>query len=485
MMSLRPVALPGLCLLLTATTTLFSQCSRDVGGPETTPDRAAVGTAFVGEPVRLLISGSMLGRLEPCGCASGQLGGLARRMQHIGERRSYDVLLEGGNLVEGHTELDVLKLFTAAQVLNGMQHPYDALGVGPKDLQLPLDEWSAFLAGAPVAAADLESTRDDWPGRAFVEKDVRGQKVRIASFTLSLPAALQVEDAPVRLLPPAAAWQRALAGVEQATLRILMLHGTDTTARALVPTLSPPPDLVICCDDGHVEPASQAERIGAVPMVFAGIRGRVLLEVSLLRAPDGPQVACDLVPLAGSKTLPGGGGDPDVRAVLLAHREQVKADGILEKMARELPTPNGAAYVGSETCRACHPTAYDAWAKTRHFQAWDTLVTAEADPKRYGWPVTHYPDCVGCHVVGYREQTGFVSADETPQLAGVGCERCHGPGSDHIQNPAGKPMGMHGGTPASVLCIQCHDFEQSPEFVYAAKWALIEHGREPKPAEPK
>lgn len=477
MMHFRPVVVPALCVLLTATTTLFTQCTEKARTGHATKAAAA---STIGEPVRLLISGSMLGRLEPCGCASGQLGGLARRMQHIGERRSYDVLLEGGDLVDGNSELDVLKFFTAVQVLTGMQHPYDALGVGPKDLQLPLDEWSAFLAGAQVTAADLESSREDWPARPFVEKDVRGQLVRITSFTLSLPKSLQVDDAPVRLLPPTAAWQRALAGVGEQTLRILMLQCNDTTARALVPTLTPPPDLVVCCDEGHLEPASEVEHIGTVPMVFAGIRGRVLLEASLLRAPNGPQVAIDLVPLAGSKTLPGGGGDPDVKAVLLSHRNQVKQDQVLEHLARQTPTASGAAYVGSENCRTCHPTAYEAWTKSHHFHAWETLQKAEADPKRYGWPVTHYPDCVGCHVVGYGEQTGFVSFDETPQLAAVGCERCHGPGSDHLQNPNTNKMGILGGQAASVLCTHCHDFEQSPDFVYTDRWAKIQHGREPK-----
>lgn len=477
MMPFRPAALPILWLLLTVATTC-TQCTDDAGGRPHTLGAVAVPP---GDPIRLLISGSMLGRLEPCGCASGQLGGLARRMQHIGERRSYDVLLEGGDLVDTHTALDVLKFYTAVQILTGMQHPYDALGVGPKDLQLPLDELCAFLGGAPVTAADLESQREDWPAQPFVEKDVRGQKVRITSFSLSLPPALQVDDAPVRLLPPIDAWQRALAGCDAATLRILMLQGSDTVARALVPTLSPAPDLVVCCDDSHLEPTDRAERIGEVPMVFAGIRGRVLLEVSLRRTGDGAQVACELVPLAGSKTVPGGGGDPDVKAFLLSHREQVAQDDVLEQMARQLPTPNGAAYVGSETCKACHPTAYEAWTKTAHFHAWDTLVKAEQDPKRYGWPVTQYPDCVSCHVVGYREQTGFVTAEETPQLAGVGCERCHGPGSDHLQNPANNRMGLHAGTPASVLCVQCHDFEQSPDFLYSDRWAKIQHGREPQP----
>ena len=93
--------------------------------------------------------------------------------------------------------------------------------------------------------------------------------------------------------------------------------------------------------------------------------------------------------------------------------------------------------------------------------------------------MTAYPDCVGCHVVGYREQTGFVSFADTPDLANVGCERCHGPGSDHVQNPGQKRYGLHGGVAASVLCSQCHDFEQSPNFLYGDRWPAIQHGREP------
>lgn len=481
MIPCRPVAALGLCLLLTAATSLTQCTGERLTDTAATPARVPA----LGEPVRLLVSGSMHGRLEPCGCASGQLGGLARRRQHIGERRSYDLLLEGGDMVVDHDELAVLKFFTAVQVLTGMAPTYDALGVGPKDLQLPLDEWSMFLGGAPVVACDLESTREDWPAQPFVEKDVRGQTVRVTGMTLSLPAALQVDDAPVKLLPPADAWRRALEGAAPETLRILILHGSDTAARALVPTLEPAPDLVVCCDDQHVEPAAQAEPVGSSKMVFGGIRGRVLLEVSLARSADGPVVDCELVPLAGSKTLPGGGGDPDVKQVLLAHREQVKQDEVLEHLARQRPTPNGAAYIGSETCKGCHPGAWDAFAASKHAHAWETLEKAEADPQRYGWPVTHYPDCVSCHVVGYREETGFVSHEQTPHLAGVGCERCHGPGSDHIQNPAQNRLGIHGGVQASLLCVQCHDFEQSPDFVYDQRWAVIRHGREPGQIAPK
>jgi hypothetical protein len=427
----------------------------------------------------LLVSANMVGRLEPCGCASGQLGGLARRVQYIGERRSHDLLLEGGNLVAGTTPLDLEKYATAITVLASMQHAYHALGVGQHELHLPLDEWAAYATGAPYVASDLDSTHEAWPAKPFVQREVRGRVVRIASLTLSLPEALRGDDAPVRLLPPAQGWQRALADAPDDAWRLLFVHGSDQTTRALVPTLTPAPHLVICCDDGYVEPTGRAELVGGVPVVFPGIRGRILQDITLYRLPQGPRAQVDLVPLQGSLTVPGGGGDPDVTQVLLQHREQVKASGLLAAMAGQEKTPNGSSYIGSQSCAGCHPTAFQAYAGSKHFHAFETLQKAEQDPKRYGWPVTHYPDCVDCHVVGYGEQTGFVSPEQTPHLLGVGCERCHGPGQAHATSNGQQKLGLIGGVTKSMLCTQCHDFEQSPNFQYNERWPLIQHGREP------
>jgi mono/diheme cytochrome c family protein len=181
----------------------------------------------------------------------------------------------------------------------------------------------------------------------------------------------------------------------------------------------------------------------------------------------------------------------------------------------------GAHYVGSQACQSCHRDIYDRWKQTRmanvvrdpheHPDAIapdltkpDPLVTFTKDDiafvygsrwkqryfKKVGddyfplpaqWDFTHqkwapyfvkngadwwstlYPPdnmqrptgplCDGCHSVGYDIETRKVAEWN------VGCERCHGPGSEHVAhqgrpniiNPA-KLDYVH----ANDVCIQCH-----------------------------
>ena len=63
------------------------------------------------------------------------------------------------------------------------------------------------------------------------------------------------------------------------------------------------------------------------------------------------------------------------------------------------------------------------------------------------------PLCDGCHSVNYNIQT------KQPTEWNVGCERCHGPGGDHVRDP--KPANIINPArldyvPATDTCIQCH-----------------------------
>jgi len=497
-MNLPRLSTASCSAIFAATLCLFAQCAKEPSAstpasaqPTHTPNGAAPVAAapakqdppvILGERIHVLVSGSMEGKLEPCGCASGQLGGLPRRMTYVQEVHGADLLLEGGGLVGGASALDQEKAFTAVEVLFGMPMRYDALGISAEDLALPLETWGQYLAAyaAPIVASDLEPLATELKPLPFVEKDVRGTKVRVASLTMRLPDALaKAEPQPLRLLSPADGYARGMKDAAESTLRVLMVHADPDRVRALVKELSPRPDLVVGITDAVHEPPSQPTMVGDVPVVFPGIRGRFLVDLRFGRTQGGAAIPhYEPVPLRASETKPLAGQDPAVREVLRKHRVFVAEEKLREKMANQKPLDGGLSYVGNARCGECHAEDYALWQNTKHGRAWDTLARAEKDPARYGWPVTQYPDCVSCHVVGYGDASGFVNPETTEQLANVGCERCHGAGSAHSAAPATSRMGKVGGGTPSVVCTQCHDFEQSPDFDYTKRWPIIEHGKQ-------
>lgn len=418
--------------------------------------------------VRLRLSGQLEGYLEPCGCASAQLGGLARRSFMIQQDRNFDLLIEGGNLATGNTILDEFKIMTFLQVLGNKATSYHALGIGPKDLELGAEGLAGFLANQPVPAlsSDLRPAEgEQWPLRAYVEHQVGNTTVRIAALTLRSP------NQDFTLLSPEQAWQAGMEGVDPATLRVLLVHGSEGDARAQA-GLRPTPDLLVSIGASHAEPPSTFDVVNGVPLVFPGIHGRFLLDVTLVRAHGKPEIrAYRPIPLTGSRTAKGAMEDKDVRSLILQHRFDVREYGIREELAERLPRRSEATYIGSETCAACHPAAGQVWRESKHGHAWQTLVDAETSG-RYDWPVTFYPDCIACHVVAYGEKGGFINPEKTPRLMDVGCEQCHGPGSEHVRMAGKHSLGPVG----PRLCMTCHTYEQSPDFDYGERWKMIEHG---------
>src|SRR5581483_9979639 len=87
-------------------------------------------------------------------------------------------------------------------------------------------------------------------------------------------------------------------------------------------------------------------------------------------------------------------------------------------------------YVGSAACKDCHPTAFKVWTGSKHSAAYATLAAAKNPSLR-----EYDAECIVCHTVGFRFQSGFANAKDTPRLKDVGCESCHGPGEAHVRRP--------------------------------------------------
>ena len=114
--------------------------------------------------------------------------------------------------------------------------------------------------------------------------------------------------------------------------------------------------------------------------------------------------------------------DPALVQLYRQYQQLVAQSGLLESYPR-VPLADNLAFAGSASCKPCHEPAYDKWAATGHAHAFAALKKVGSDRD---------PECVICHVIGLGFESGFVNEEKTPQLADVGCENCHGPGSAHV-----------------------------------------------------
>jgi len=103
-------------------------------------------------------------------------------------------------------------------------------------------------------------------------------------------------------------------------------------------------------------------------------------------------------------------------------------------------TPAKPTYVGTSKCRVCHLPQYKSWQETKMSHAFELLKpgqSVDAKKKAKLDPAKDYtldPTCVACHTTGYGQPGGFRDIASTPDLAGVGCESCHGPGSEYLKS---------------------------------------------------
>ncbi len=154
------------------------------------------------------------------------------------------------------------------------------------------------------------------------------------------------------------------------------------------------------------------------------------------------------------------GGSPG--EVLFAEYVAAEAAFFTEEKERKKRDSVSSPFIGAEACKACHLHAYDVWKGSSHAKAYGTLQEKNKH---------QISECVSCHVVGFSQPGGFISAEDTPHLAGVQCENCHGPRQAHAT--AANPGLVKGGR--SMACSTCHLQPHSPGFSHNAYWERVKH----------
>ncbi|MEX2216039.1 MAG: multiheme c-type cytochrome [Phycisphaeraceae bacterium] len=410
-------------------------------------------------PLAIIVSGDTGGWITPCGCASNQSGGLARRATYLATAADTHsiVYLDVGGAAAGVSDYHRQK-FEA--ILRGEI----AMGLSAHNLG------KAELAFGVASLRDTQS-RLDVPFISASVVDEKGmlhfddlKSIEVNGRRLAVIGVVSRSLVPegVRVLEPK---QAVLAAMSRHADRI---KGASVIVLAYLPEgelaelagALPEVDAVI---GGPTGQAMSPRRVGPVTLAAATNKGKFLIRLES-PAPGKPWAgdAVEVGPALADneKQL------DNVKDFLsrLARTDYAAADtGIVAA----LPVGSPADYriAGSAACADCHHLDQNVWHSSKHSHATDTL-------RDKGFAVDSF--CQSCHTTGFALPGGFDRLSTGKAFFGVGCENCHGPSAAHVRDPNQR-------TPwrAADQCLRCHDHENSPAFDFAVYWQRVRHGKTP------
>ena len=253
---------------------------------------------------------------------------------------------------------------------------------------------------------------------------------------------------------------------------------------------------IILCVSAAAEPPSLAVAVGETMIVEVGHKGRYVGVVGAFRrkGPTPFELRYQLVSIEPKLDTPEGQEKGNkMMALMEEYAAELKRDDYLSKFKQvvhpvQLKFKN-AVYIGSDSCKTCHEDAFKVWEKSSHGHAYKTLVDAKNPSFRQ-----YDGECIVCHTVGFGYKTGFESHNKTKHLTDVGCESCHGPGSEHARKPrdaqiqlAINPYKYRGARPEEKAakqkrmnvigdyCMRCHDPDNDVHFDIDKDWPKIIH----------
>ena len=439
-------------------------------GKETEEHLNKVSSAPV---IHVVFTGEENGYLEPCGCSEKQLGGFPKRhtlINHLREKDEDLILLSLGDLIGKVGRQDEIKMETALEALDQMG--YAAHNIGEKDLDMGTD-----LLGyiSQISNVDFISSNIDFASQAletkhFIIKEIETKDVTLKIGILGIvsPGLIQSDYQDIEVMDPVLSLKPLLNDLYDKTDILVLLSHAEMEESVEIAEACPELDLII---SGHLvdRPDLYIEKVNHTYVIPVGEKGKYVGEITL--SPQQKQTGEDeyfkcLPPVIEITPLDERFADSsDIAMLLEIYQQRLKDEELLAQVFKS-DTLSNMTFVGNDDCAVCHNKTFKHWEGTGHASAYETLVKAEHE---------YDPECVGCHVIGLNYFTGFETIESTPELKGVGCESCHGAGSDHKETQS-KDYGR-----VSVEnCEICHNGEHSPNFEYKDYWQKIKHPREEK-----
>jgi len=391
-----------------------------------------------------------LGALKPCGCSGGQLGGLDRRSAVFNTvQPSKRMIVDTGLFVAGDSEQDLIKFDIVIQAFSLLG--YDLVNLTEEDVETAKNRGLLDSIGSLLNVISSQSGADVNVPSKFTKQ--LSLKERLVAVTV---AAFDAESAPVEQVGKLFTPQTGLE-----TVNILILNRRDADIIASIAEMG----IVDClvCPAESDEPELIGDPDERPLVVSVGRFGKYVVGLQIRAAKGRDKLKLSYLAIPIEEDLPQEGS---LVELYKAYQQFVKQANLLEKHPR-FALPDGLEYTGSESCKLCHDYEYQKWSTGAHAHAYATLekVGSQFDP-----------ECALCHVVGMEYEGGFVSEEKTGHLKNVGCENCHGPGSEH-----NRTLGEGETTEPRSACTDCHTPEMSTDYAGNEELYLekMVHWREP------
>ncbi len=450
----------------------------------------------------IIVTGQTYGYLQKCGCSDPQKGGLERRFNFIEGFKTHGiepVPIDLGDvspeLSEDHGKIlrkqALLKYQVAMRCMKAMG--YRAVGLGKEEFALGLLETVEEFSGQPgneqprIVAANLAGYRvannvetkatyfrnGNLTGSAIGDWEIIPTKSKISLGVLGIIGEALVEEVagkegekpaeqakridPKIVFAPdsgkvvADALTAMAKGPNPVELGVLLYAGPVAKAKRAAELF--PSFRIIVCDSEEAEPpglpivvTDPKNPMRSTMIVRVGHKGQNVGVIGVFKNANGTfDLMYQKVTMSPEFETPAAQEKKNIALQELErYSKKVRDDRMLVQNrktlhALQLANPD-AKYVGSDNCMACH-VAHDQsaaiWKESKHARAYASLETIAKKPSLRQFD----GECIRCHTVGYDFKTGFVDADKTPLLKNVGCESCHGPGSQHSLNPKNCAVG--------------------------------------------
>lgn len=489
----------------------------------------AMGSALAAQTasaITIVHTNDLLGELEPCGCRTNPLGGMARKANLLKRSEDKEIIqLDAGDLLFQTDQIpEALKkqsLLQAKYLLKAMdQTHHDAAVPGEKDFALGLAAFQKLAKGTKVKfiAANLKAKSGKKlfePHLLLKRKDEKGKTVTVAVFGLVGEKLAWPKD--LKASPAITAAKAEVSALKsKADYVIALTHQGLDQDEALAKAV-PGIDVII---GAHSQSFLQAPpTVGKTLIVQSSFRNQYVGMVPLshpVKAENYKLVGLD--PSYDSPAQAPSAMDDLVKEFKTAIAELNTREEAEESARLVSSSSNSTKFHTFPRCAECHLKQFEFWRKTPHARALEPLIAAKQAQNK---------DCLSCHTVGLGDPKGYefvtrlaetrqgdeitampvdelhaylksvTEADsldtpvrlrpkEQPQplrqslnglarsFAPVQCENCHQPGRDH---PFSGTYSKQVDT--TQTCLKCHTPERAPEWYKGNEpdWKTIEAKR--------